>query len=637
MKIKYFASICLMIFYGKLLYAAGGNYSIATIPPQLLENANAIIRVHETTFTVKSIGEATQKVHYTITILNEKAKRHATLGVPYSKLIKFNSLQGTLYDASGKEIKKLKKSDIGDVSAISDVSLFEDTRMKIASFTYTQYPYTVEFEYEVTSYNMLFYPHWEPQDKEHEAVEKSSFKVIMPQGIDLRYRELNLDKKATIVNTGTQTIYEWSVSNLPAKKLEPLSPPLSAFVPSVYTAPTDFEVEGYKGNMSSWENLGKFQQALNAGRDELPEPMKLKIQQLTAGEKDQIQKVKKVYEYLQANTRYVSIQLGIGGWQPFEAKLVAEKGYGDCKALSNYTKAMLKSIGIESYDASILAGQDEADIFADFPNSRFNHVILCVPLQKDTIWLECTSQTKAFGYMGSFTDDRYALLTTPQGGKLVRTPVYIASDNLLNRRADVHLNAQGDATAQVTTTYTGRQQETIAQVIHQFSPEDQKKWLYKNTNIPSFEINKFEFQEQKNRIPAITEKLNLAVRKCASISGSRLFLMPNLLSSNSYVPPKVENRQQEVVRNYAYIDIDTIQYHIPVNYHIEYQPKSVQIKSVFGEYTASCKMENGVITYIRSVKMNKGKYPSASYEELIEFYKKIAKADRMQLVFVNKS
>jgi hypothetical protein len=86
-------------------------------------------------------------------------KGHASVSVWYDKLNKFNYLQGALYDAQGKLIDKLKKSDIQDISAVSDNSLFEDNRMKVASFNCKQYPCTVEFEYEITSNNMLNYPY----------------------------------------------------------------------------------------------------------------------------------------------------------------------------------------------------------------------------------------------------------------------------------------------------------------------------------------------------------------------------------------------------------------------------------------------------------------------------------------------
>jgi hypothetical protein len=355
------------------------------------------------------------------------------------------------------------------------------------------------------------------------------------------------------------------------------------------------------------------------------------------GETDKVKKIQKVYDYLQANTRYVSIQLGIGGWQPFEASLVADKGYGDCKALSNYTKAMLKTIGIDSYYALIRAGENEPDIYTDFPSRQFNHAILCVPLSKDTIWLECTSQTTPFGYMGGFTGNRHALLITPEGGKIVKTPSYTAKDNLQQRKAQVYLTAQGDATAEVISTYTGQQQDDLSQMIYAYSPEEQKKWLYKSIKIPSFEITSFAYHHTKARIPAVTEKASLAIRKCASKSGSRLFLTPNLLPAEITVPATTENRRSPIVLSMAYIDTDTIQYHLPEGYHPEFLPEPVRHKSAFGEYTASVTIENGVITYIRTLLMNKGTFPATAYNELIEFRKKIIKADKTQIVFVNKS
>jgi hypothetical protein len=166
------------------------------------------------------------------------------------------------------------------------------------------------------------------------------------------------------------------------------------------------------------------------GRDVLPDDIKKKVHELTDHLTDTRQKVYALYNFLQNNTHYISIQLGIGGWQPFPADYVATKRYGDCKALSNYMVALLKEAGIDGKYVVIYGGRDMPDLVGDFPSLQGNHMITCVPLGKDSIWLECTSQTESPDFMGSFTGDRNAILIDADGGHIVHTPSYSAADNL---------------------------------------------------------------------------------------------------------------------------------------------------------------------------------------------------------------
>src|SRR5205814_5085379 len=108
---------------------------------------------------------------------------------------------------------------------------------------------------------------------------------------------------------------------------------------------------------------------------------------------------------------------------------------------------------------------------------QINHVIFSVPNEKDTLWLECTSQTNPFGYQGSFTEDRWALMITDSGGKLVRTLNYSPEQNQQSRNAEVILEPTGNAKAKISTTFTGIQYESggLRSVLH--NTDDQKKWL----------------------------------------------------------------------------------------------------------------------------------------------------------------
>ena len=154
--------------------------------------------------------------------------------------------------------------------------------------------------------------------------------------------------------------------------------------------------------MHTWEDFSNWIWQLNQGRDVLSLTTTAKVQEMVKDLPDDRAKVKRLYAYLQERTRYFNVALGIGGLQPVDANVVDEVGYGDCKGLSNYMKALLKAAGIKSYYALVNSGGDFPQLIQDFPSHQFDHAILCVPMEKDTIWLECTSQTIPFGVFRRF-------------------------------------------------------------------------------------------------------------------------------------------------------------------------------------------------------------------------------------------
>lgn len=549
---------------------------------------------------------------------------------------KVNYIKGYVYNASGEEIKKLKKSDIEDFSAVSQGSFYADDRVKYADLSVNQYPYTVEFEYEVSIDGLLFYPTWQPQNEEFIAVQKARFEIVTDGTILPRYLEQNI-QPVSIINKDGKKVYQWKIHDLPSYDREPYGPLLNESVPTVWTAPGEFEMDGYQGNMSTWKGLGLWQNKLLSGRDDLSEEAKHRIKELVADKPDDTEKVKTIYDYLQSKTRYVSIQLGIGGWQPFASSFVDENGYGDCKALSFYTKSMLDAVGVKSYYTLVKAGRNE-NIIKDFPSRQFNHVILCVPQESDTIWLECTSQQNPFGYTGSFTGDRDVLLITEEGGKIAHTPVYTQQDNQQVRSADIYLDKNGDASAMITTLFKGLEYENDDLRFYlSESHTEQLKWLYNKIDISTFKINGFEFQQVKASIPEVTEKLDLNLPKFASVSGKRIFLSPNLMNKRHSVSQKLRNRKTEVIIRKAWVHSDTIRYHIPEGYHPEYVPEEINFHSMFGDYQAKVTVEEGVLTYIRTMKMNKGRNPAESYEELVKFLTNIMTADKSKIVLVSST
>ena len=397
---------------------------------------------------------------------------------------------------------------------------------------------------------------------------------------------------------------------------------------------------GYEGNLESWKSYGDFSNLLNKDRDILEASTVELVKKMVENIPDKREKVKRIYEYMQSKTRYVSIQLGIGGWQTLPADLTDKKGYGDCKALSNYTKAMLKNVGIESHYTIIRAGENAQPIDQTFPSAYFNHIILCVPIQRDTVWLECTSQQQPFNFLGSFTADRACLLVTENGGEIVRTPKYTQEKNTQTRTAYVKMLATNDAEAKIVTTYAGLQTEN--NYIHQYIHENkttQKKWLTDyHLTIPQYDLISFDFKQNKTNNPSITETLTLKLNSFGAKNGKRIFITPNLMNKSVVPFDETEKRLGDI--NFSFpdcIDVDTVYYELPDDYHVEGTPKEFDIKTTFGEYKTTVKVEQGKITYIRRTSMRGGMYKIEKYQELLDFYKTVSKADNTKIVLIKST
>lgn len=621
----------ILLFANAMCFAQ--NYAVSQIPKELFKNANVIIRVHEEEYIVRNKSQATHKKKFAATLLNDAAKDYLNVEVYYNSLVTIKNFKAATYDPDGKLIKRAKTSDIRDFSAGSSISLIDDSRVKLLQFVSSTYPITVEYEVEYDDRNLLFYPRWSPQYNTNISVENSTFKIISPSNLPVRYKVFNIsDPNITEDKNGVN--YFWSVSNLSAQETEPHAPYSYERFPMVFTAATLFQVQGYDGDLSTWESFARWNYELNKGRLELPADIKAKVDELIAGVSDEKEKIKILYNYLQQTTRYIGVQLGIGGWQTFDAKYVAERKYGDCKALTNYMMALLAHANIKSYYTLIKAGDYEEPILEDFPRSAFNHVILAIPVKSDTVWLECTSQQALPGYLGSFTGNRKALLVTENGGKLVNTPKYSTTDNQIQRNIKVTFSEDGTAMANIQTLYTGTMQDDLWHMVKTQPKDELRKILINKLNLPNSIIQNFEYQTIAAEIPKVTETASLQLNKYATITGKRFNLNLNMLSKWQYVPRAVSNRTLPILLRNSYSHYETIIYTIPEGYTLESKPQNTRLETAFGKYSAEITIKGNTIQYTRSLIFNPGKFEAEKYTELIEFYSNIAKADNARVVLV---
>lgn len=627
------------IIYILILPLAGfSQLQVSAIDKSLLYKAGAVVRNSETTIEVVSKQLVIIKVKKSITVLNKSGEDEANVVVWYDKTRKIKSITGAIYNETGFQVKKFSKKDFSDVSAANDFSLYEDSRLKFLRPGMLAFPFTIEYEYEVHSKQSLAFSDWVPLYSEGTSLEKASLSVIRPADFKFRFKELNFQgHKQEEILQNKKIISKWTVRDIKAFVNEPYSPDRESYLTVIKMAPNDFYYGDVKGSFSDWNEFGKwFTEELLAGRDKLPESTINQVKELVIGIDDPKEKAKKIYEYMQQKTRYVSVQIGIGGFQPYPAAEVDRLGYGDCKGLVNYTSALLNAVGIESYYSIVNAGRFKDDMVHDFASiNDGNHIILCLPLQNDTVWLECTNKKSPFGYLGDFTDDRLVLVCTKDGGRLARTPKLDMDVNKQTRKAKFKIDSEGDLTGSIHTIFEGIQYNNHGALAGESFPE-QEKLLTRWYPVPNLKVISLEYLQDKKELPVSTEFVNIRSGNYAAVSRTEMVIPMNLLNKKETVPKEVRNRHNPVYINRGYTDYDEFIYEIPEGFIVDSFTKNYTVEKPFGSYESKISITGNIITYTRFLQLKGGLYPADLYADLVNFFQIVKDGDLSKVTVLKK-
>lgn len=606
-------------------------YNALLVPLDLKSDANAVVRYDAQTIEINAIDDMVVHTKRIVTIYNKHGDSHANSIEYYSDNSSIKTIEAKIYDSEGEEIRKVRKNDFTDNSAVSGGTLYSDSRVKYFDYTPISYPYTIEFVSEVRHKTTAFIPQWRPINGYYLGVQWAEYKIENNSGIQLNLKKENLKNN----NVEEVSEYHFRIELLPGVKYEAYSPSLVTFMPNVKPAMTKFNMNGVEGVNTSWQDFGKWVHGeLLSGTDELSQKAIDDVRALTEGVEDKIERAKLVYKYMQDKTRYISVQIGIGGWKPMMANDVNNLGYGDCKGLTNYTKALLEAADVPSYYTLVYGSRSMLDIDSEFSSAQGNHAILCLPNGDENIFLECTSQTNPFGFSAGFTDDRDVLLVKPEGGEIVRTKLYEADDSIQNTVATIVMDAIGGFSANVDIKSTGYQY-SFHEGVENKTNRDQHVYYKKYwDNINNITIENININNDKDNV-VYSENVKLSATNYASKSASRLIFQPNMFNKVTRIPSRYSERKLDFKIDRSFKDIDEFIIQIPEGLKVEAMTESKEIKTKFGTYNFKIEaLEANKLKYTRTYILLKGNYQKEEYKAFRNFRRQIVKHDKSKIVLI---
>lgn len=592
----------------------------------------AIIERYDASFNMVSQTTGTYKVNMRVCVMSKDAADEGVFLAYQDGFKSLSSFSGVL-ESGGKVIKKYKMSDLKTVS-VGEGGITDATVSYLEPVA--PVPYVVEYTYEISYKNgFITFPSFIPTTEPDVVLSAASYTLTVPLGTELMYKS----SMEPVKESGAKAdVYTWKAPTFPGYVYEHMMPSIFEKIPYLYVGPKSFTYSRTRGEQTDWQAAGMWLYDLQKDVCVVPDALRAKVEQMTAGVSSDRQKIKILYEYLRQNTRYVSIQLGIGGLRPFPVEMVMNSGFGDCKALSVYMQALLSAAGIHS--EYLIVDTDRRNLLKDFYSvGQMNHAMLCVPMQKDTLWIECTNPRMPLGYRHDNIAGHEVVLVGPNGGQKVRVRPYPDSLRRSVESVEVTLNADGSAHC------VGSRHLVLddAEAYVGFSSLTEKTKFNAIMGANSLTPNNFKivsvvdnFEDWVNMsdgeeyIPETDITYEFDAANYAKVTGDRIFLDLNPFAKQVRADRK--QRVNDYVRSRMIIIEDVVSLTLPEGYTVESLPESSTISSPFGTLQTSVVFADGKIDVVQTLTMNPGRFTAQEYDLYRTFAKDVTKAYSTRVV-----
>ena len=352
-----------------------------------------------------------------VTVLNRRGIEEGNFVLADNERAKFKFKEAKTSNADGITLRVFTENDIYKSKLVNiSEEVLENLNFYSLKMNEDVFPYNTYFDYEMIINGTLKIDDWVPNPSSNSGLENAELKIILKPEMQINIKINGNIKQMKNDSSKRSKYYYWKA--LPQKSR--VQEDTAFIIPSLRMTLTKFKLLGSTGSFNSWQSFGNWIVTLNEGLYALPADLEKMVSDTVAKYNSDSLIIQALYSYIQKEYRYVSIQLGIGGWKPQSNEFTFKKGIGDCKALSLMMKSLLDKAGIESYYCLASMKREKEIIYQDFPENRFNHVMICAILNGKNHWIECTSKDLIAGQSSLFCKGTYSLIVSKDNSKLLK-------------------------------------------------------------------------------------------------------------------------------------------------------------------------------------------------------------------------
>jgi transglutaminase-like putative cysteine protease len=478
----------------------------------------SVVLLNDQHYTLGGDSTVIFKEHTLLKIMTPGGKGMGTIMLPFNTYFqKFKIITARTIQPDGKVID-VPSELISEESPFYNMPVYSDLKYKKITFPAVDVASVIEYEVEYhidyknlpSFYNMFYII---PGCIQRVV----RFTVDVPKDTYTNFKAVRLyqcDYKKT--TSGGRDIYKWELENT---WIESSSLP---FLPAYmhYGSYIPFST------IKSWDDVYRKYKDIVKGQAEPDAGIKEKVKELTADAKgNKVEIIKRLYEYVAQNIRYVAVGLGEMAYKPYPASEVFINKYGDCKGKSALLIAMLKAADIPAYFALMIT-TDIGFIENKIPSNNFNHAIVAIPHEDSYLFIDPTANLLPSGELPFSIQGTEAFILGNKGVEFVKTSSSDPEDNIVSEESTMTIQKDNSMEMNTIMTFKGQDawlQRLFAQSQGQRGYEDTLKQLI-GTIVPNAYLHNYKASDYSDVDSPYQLETKISAKDYAKKTGNMLLL-----------------------------------------------------------------------------------------------------------------
>lgn len=409
-------------------------------------------------------------------------------------------------------------------------------------------------------------------------VDKAVYTVVYDDRLDVspkfhNVESLNIHKEKSKISD-SQSSLSFTASQIDKIKFDRSCPSYTYMAASVYCPISQFmDKDGETRYLiSTTEVLHSWYRTFIKDIQNHDPEIKSLVGTIVDSDDSDLEKVKKIYGWVQGNIKYIAFEDGMRGLIPHPGNYVIEKRYGDCKDMASAIVSMLREAGVEAHFTWV-GTRDIPYQYSDIPSPiTDNHMIASVMLEGKTYFLDATGQYLPLGLPSSMIQGKECLISLNEDEFLIeKVPIIPKEESVMSDSIAITIdNGTVYGKGRVDLTGYAKFFNTYKLIkANQKSVDDYlERLLPKGSN--KFHLDDYDIVCLSDLYAPITIDYDFTIPDYYRTIGDNIYI--SLILDRTMTDALLENRSVPIENDYKYINRSIIKLKIPEGYELKNIP-----------------------------------------------------------------